>query len=159
MQAFLAANNSVPKRFYMPTASIINQSPYPLPQYATPGASGMDIRAHLDKPLEIPPLGRVLIPTGIRIALPEGYEAQVRPRSGLCAKRGLMAFLGTIDQDYRGEIFISLINLSPEAQSIEPGERVAQLVVAPYTQVAWEAADALPDTLRGAQGFGSTGSH
>lgn len=139
---------------------IINRSPYPLPAYETPGSAGMDLRAHLSEPVTLQPLERKLIPTGLYIELPAGFEAQVRPRSGLAFKKGLgvVNAPGTIDSDYRGEIKVILINLSTTAQTIEPGERIAQLVIARYEQISWESVEVLSDTQRGAGGFGSTGS-
>lgn len=138
---------------------IINQSPNPLPQYETTGSAGMDLRAHLSEPVTLQPLERALIPTGLFIELPGGCEAQIRPRSGLAAKRGLTMLNspGTIDSDYRGEIKCIVVNLSNEPQTIEPGERIAQMVVARHEQITWREADALADTGRGAGGFGSTG--
>lgn len=139
---------------------ITNRSPYPLPSYATEGSAGMDLYAYLSNAIALAPLERVLIPTGIAIALPEGYEAQVRPRSGLAAKRGLTVLNapGTIDADYRGEIKVILVNLSPEEARIEPGERIAQLVVARYEQVSWQLCEELDETERGAGGFGHSGN-
>ncbi|MCC7465440.1 MAG: dUTP diphosphatase [Saprospiraceae bacterium] len=138
---------------------IINRSPFPLPQYETTGSAGMDLRANLEKPVILGPLERALIPTGLFIALPHGYEAQIRPRSGLAAKRGLTMLNspGTIDSDYRGEVKCIVVNLSNEQQTIEPGERIAQMVVARHETVAWEPVTILPDSGRGAGGFGSTG--
>jgi dUTP pyrophosphatase len=138
---------------------IINQSPFELPQYETSGSAGMDLRANLSHPVTLPPLGRALIPTGLFIELPDGFEAQVRPRSGLAIKRGisLVNTPGTIDSDYRGEIKCILINLSDEIQTIEHGERIAQMVIARYERVQWEAVETLNDSSRGAGGFGSTG--
>lgn len=138
---------------------IVNQSAWPSPAYATPCSAGMDLRANLTEPLLLRPLERALVPTGLSIALPEGYEAQVRPRSGLAAKKGITVLNspGTVDADYRGEIRVILVNLSAEDFVIEPGERIAQMVVARHERVEWEAADALEETERGAGGFGSTG--
>lgn len=138
---------------------VINQSPYPLPQYETIGSAGMDLRAHLAEPITLGPLERCLVPTGLFIELPLGFEAQIRPRSGLAAKRGLTLLNspGTIDSDYRGEIKCILVNLSNEAQTIEAGERIAQMVIARHEQVEWEAVEQLIATDRGAGGFGSTG--
>jgi dUTP pyrophosphatase len=140
---------------------IVNRSGNPLPGYQTPGSAGLDLQADLTEPLTLPPLGRALVPTGLSIALPEGYEAQVRPRSGLALKKGLTMLNspGTIDSDYRGQIGCLVINLSGERQTIQPGERIAQLVVARYEQVEWIEADDLDATQRGAGGFGSTDSH
>ena len=138
---------------------IINKSKHALPAYATPLSAGMDLRANLDAPLTLKSLARCLVPTGLFIALPAGYEAQVRPRSGLAIKRGISVLNapGTIDADYRGEICVVLINLSAEDFVIEDGERIAQLVIARHEQVAWDEVDVLPDTERGAGGFGHTG--
>lgn len=138
---------------------IINTSSNPLPEYATTGSSGMDIRASLDLPQTLQPLERILIPTGLFIELPHGFEAQVRPRSGLAVKQGITVLNspGTIDADYRGEIKIILINLSAEAQVIQPGDRVAQLVIQQVEQIQWKPADQLETTARNAGGFGHTG--
>lgn len=138
---------------------VINESPYDLPAYATVSSAGLDLKAVLDQPLTLQPLERKIIGTGLKIALPEGYEAQVRPRSGLAAKHGLTVLNapGTIDADYRGEIGVILVNLSNEAVEINPGERIAQLVVAQYTQVDWQSVTSLDTTDRGEGGFGSTG--
>ncbi|MBK8195998.1 MAG: dUTP diphosphatase [Lewinellaceae bacterium] len=138
---------------------IINRSPNPLPKYETEGSAGMDLRANIEAPVTLLPLERSLIPTGLFIELPDSYEAQVRPRSGLAAKRGLTLLNtpGTIDSDYRGEIKCIVVNLSNEAQIIEPGERIAQMVIAKYEQVTLLEADFLEETVRGAGGFGSTG--
>lgn len=143
----------------MVNVQIVNKSPHPLPEYQTGGSAGMDLRAWLQEPIILQPMERRLVPTGLYMALPPGYEAQVRPRSGLAIKRGLsMANTpGTIDSDYRGEIMVALINLSPEAQTINDGERIAQMVIARYEQVNWEATGELEATERGAGGFGSTG--
>ena len=142
------------------TIKIINRSPYDLPRYETPGSAGMDLRAMLDAPLTLPPLGRAMVPTGLFIELPAGFEAQIRPRSGLAAKRGLTLLNspGTVDSDYRGEIRCIVVNLSPEPQTLEPGERIAQMVVARYEQVAWQQVEILEESQRGAGGFGSTGA-
>lgn len=139
--------------------NIVNQSPYGLPQYETEGAAGMDLRANLSGPLTLPPLGRQLVPTGLFVQLPEGYEAQVRPRSGLALKQGLTCLNspGTVDSDYRGEIKVLLINLSGETQLIQPGDRIAQLVVQKTEKVVWHAVTALDETGRSSSGFGSTG--
>ena len=130
---------------------------FPLPEYATPASAGVDLRA--SDGCVIPPGGRALVPTGLRIALPEGYEAQVRPRSGLALKHGvtLPNSPGTIDADYRGEIGVILMNLGQEPFVVEPGDRIAQMVVAPIARVAWSEAEALDATERGEGGFGSTG--
>jgi len=138
---------------------IINKSCHPMPEYATPLSAGMDIRANLTEPIEIKPLERKLIPTGLYIALPEGFEAQMRPRSGLAIKHGitLLNTPGTIDADYRGEIGVILVNLSSEPFIVNDGERICQMVVAAYTRVEWQQTETLDDTERGAGGFGHTG--
>ena len=138
---------------------IVNQSGRALPAYATELSAGMDLRACLEAPLTLGPLERALVPTGLYIALPPGFEAQVRPRSGLAAKHGITVLNtpGTIDADYRGEIKVILVNLSPTPFEIVPGERIAQMVVARHERVEWTEADALDETSRGAGGFGSTG--
>ena len=141
------------------TVKIINRSKNALPNYETEGSAGMDLRANINTPITLGPLERNLIPTGIFIELPLGFEAQVRPRSGLAAKRGLTCLNspGTIDADYRGEIKVILVNLSNETQTIEPDERIAQMVVAKHERVTWEEVSVLNETQRGAGGFGSTG--
>jgi dUTP pyrophosphatase len=141
------------------TVKIINQSPYPLPQYETLGSAGMDLRAHLAVSVTLEPLERTVVPTGLFIELPTGFEAQIRPRSGIAAKRGLTMLNspGTIDSDYRGEIKCIVVNLSNQAQTIEPGERIAQMVVARHERVEWQAVEQLLDSDRGTGGFGSTG--
>lgn len=138
---------------------IINKSHHPLPAYATPLSAGMDIRANLEEPVVIGPLERRLIPTGLYIALPEGYEAQMRPRSGLALKQGitLLNTPGTIDADYRGEIGIILINLSSEPFTVRDGERICQMVVTTHSRVEWQPVDTLDETERGEGGFGHTG--
>jgi dUTP pyrophosphatase len=138
---------------------IINQSPHDLPAYATEGSAGMDLRANLSGPLELKPLERMLVPTGLFIELPMGYEAQVRPRSGLALKQGITCLNspGTIDSDYRGELKVILINLSAETQTLHPGDRIAQLVVGPVMQVSWELVEEIGATARSAGGFGHTG--
>ncbi|MDR0385925.1 MAG: dUTP diphosphatase [Prevotellaceae bacterium] len=138
---------------------IINKSQYPLPQYATPYSAGMDLRANIDKSQIIKPFERVLVPTGLFIELPRGYEAQIRPRSGLAIKHGisLVNTPGTIDADYRGEIKIIMINLSTADFELVPGERIAQMVVSHFEQVEWDETDSLTESDRGAGGFGSTG--
>lgn len=140
---------------------IINHSAYPLPEYATPASAGVDLRAHLQAPLTLMPMMRVLVPTGLFLELPEGYEAQVRPRSGLALKHGITVINspGTIDADYRGEIGVPLINLSDTAFVIEPGLRIAQMVFARHEHVIWEVCDQLSESDRGAGGFGHTGIH
>jgi dUTP pyrophosphatase len=138
---------------------IVNQSLNPLPAYATSGSSGMDLRAHLHQELVLKPLERTLIPTGLFIELPEGYEAQVRPRSGLALKHGLTCLNspGTVDADYRGELKVILINLSNEDQHIHPGDRIAQMVIQKVEQVEWLLVNDLQETGRGEGGFGHTG--
>ena len=138
---------------------IVNKSGQPLPAYATELSAGMDLRADLESPVTLGPLERALVPTGLYIALPAGYEAQVRPRSGLAAKRGVTVLNtpGTIDADYRGEIKVILVNLSSTPFEIVPGERIAQMVVARHERVEWDEVDVLDETARGAGGFGSTG--
>lgn len=138
---------------------VINKSKHALPSYATPLSAGMDLRANLDAPLVLKPLQRCLVPTGLYIALPPSYEAQVRPRSGLAIKKGITVLNtpGTIDADYRGEICVVLVNLSTEDFVIEDGERIAQMVIARHEQVTWEEVELLSDTERGAGGFGHTG--
>nr|WP_314593394.1 dUTP diphosphatase [uncultured Porphyromonas sp.] len=138
---------------------IVNRSRHALPAYATAGAAGMDLRAQLEAPITLAPLGRVLVPTGLFIELPQGYEAQVRPRSGLAIKHGLTILNspGTIDADYRGEIKVVLVNLSAEPFEIQDGERIAQLVVARHEEVTWQPVEELGETERGAGGFGHTG--
>lgn len=130
-----------------------------MPRYETGGSAGMDLKAHIVEPVILGPLERALIPTGLFIELPDGYEAQIRPRSGLAAKRGLTMLNspGTIDSDYRGEIKCIVVNLSNETQTVEPGERIAQMVIARYEQITWTEAENLSDTRRGGGGFGSTG--
>lgn len=141
------------------TVKIINKSANPLPAYATADAAGMDLRASLETAVTLQPLERVLIPTGLFMELPSGYEAQIRPRSGLAIKQGLTLLNtpGTIDADYRGELKIIMINLSNEPQTIAPGERIAQMVVAPFVQAQLEAVELLTETDRGTGGFGHTG--
>ena len=138
---------------------IINRSKHPLPAYETPQSAGMDIRTNLDAPIVLKPLQRVLVPTGLYIELPVGYEAQMRPRSGLALKKGitLLNTPGTIDADYRGEIGVILINLSDQDFTIADGERICQMVVAPHSRVVWNETDTLADSERGAGGFGHTG--
>ena len=138
---------------------IINRSENPLPEYQTEHAAGLDLRASLTEAVTLEPLQRQLIPTGLFIELPEGYEAQVRPRSGLAFKHGITVLNspGTIDADYRGEVMVLLVNLSGQPFVVQPGERIAQLVVAAYQRIAWQPAGELSDTLRGTGGYGSTG--
>ncbi|MGY6562937.1 MAG: dUTP diphosphatase [Luteibaculaceae bacterium] len=138
---------------------IVNSSAHPLPHYETSSSAGMDLRANCAEPVVLKPMERKIIPTGLFIELLPGYEAQIRPRSGLAAKHGITVLNspGTIDADYRGEIGIILINLSTEEFTINPGDRIAQMVIAAYTQVKWEVVENLSKTERGAGGFGSTG--
>jgi dUTP pyrophosphatase len=138
---------------------IVNKSGQQLPAYATELSAGMDLRADLESPITLGPLERALVPTGLFIALPAGYEAQVRPRSGLAAKHGITVLNtpGTIDADYRGEIKVILVNLSNTPFEIVPGERIAQMVVARHERVEWDEVEVLDETARGAGGFGSTG--
>jgi len=138
---------------------IINKSRHALPEYATKLSAGMDIRANLSEPIKLAPMERCLVPTGLYIALPQGFEAQIRPRSGLAIKKGITVLNtpGTIDADYRGEICIILINLSTELFVIEDGERIAQMVIARHEQPEWEQVEVLDETERGAGGFGHTG--
>lgn len=140
---------------------IINQSKHPLPEYKTALSAGVDLTANLAKEVVLKPLERVLIPTGLYLELPTGYEAQVRPRSGLALKNGITVLNtpGTIDADYRGEIRVILINLSAEEFSIKDGERIAQMVIAKHETAIWEEVELLEDTERGAGGFGSTGKN
>ena len=139
--------------------NIVNKSAYPTPAYATEKSAGMDLKANLTEPVTLGPLERAMIPTGLFIALPDGTEAQVRPRSGLAAKHGISVLNspGTIDADYRGEIKVILVNLSNEPFTVNPGERIAQLVIARYEKIAWSEVEVLDETERGAGGFGSTG--
>ena len=141
------------------TVQIINKSKHPLPAYATELSAGMDIRANIDEPITLKPLARCLVPTGLYIALPEGFEAQIRPRSGLAIKKGVTVLNtpGTIDADYRGEICIILVNLSADDFVIQDGERVAQMIIARHEQPQWEQVEVLSETERGAGGFGHTG--
>lgn len=138
---------------------IVNKSAWPTPAYATVNSAGMDLKANINEPVTLGPLERALIPTGLYIALPEGTEAQVRPRSGLAAKHGISVLNspGTIDADYRGEVKVILVNLSNEPFVVNPGERIAQMVVARYEKVEWDEVEVLDETDRGAGGFGSTG--
>lgn len=139
---------------------IVNKSNHRLPEYATSGSAGMDLKANTTEPIVLGPLERQMIPTGLYIALPEGYEAQVRPRSGLAAKYGVTVANspGTVDADYRGEIKVILINLSNEKFVVNPGDRIAQMVVARYERVEWNEVATLDETERGEGGFGSTGA-
>jgi dUTP pyrophosphatase len=141
------------------TVEIINHSGFPLPEYATEWAAGVDIRAHIENPVELHSLERKLIETGIFVAIPKGYEIQIRPRSGLAFKHGVTVLNtpGTIDADYRGEIKVLLVNLSAETFVIQPGERIAQMVLQKHEQIQWETVTVLSETPRGDGGFGSTG--
>lgn len=138
---------------------IINKSAYPTPAYATEQSAGMDLKANITESVTLGPLERAMVPTGLYIALPKGFEAQVRPRSGLAAKKGITVLNtpGTIDADYRGEIKVILVNLSNDPFEIVPGERIAQMVVARHETVEWEEVEVLDETERGEGGFGSTG--
>lgn len=138
---------------------VINRSSYDLPQYQTPQSAGMDIKANTTEDIILAPLERAMVPTGLYVAIPQGYEIQVRPRSGLAAKHGVTVLNspGTIDADYRGEIKIILVNLSNQPFTITPGERIAQLVVAAHSQPSWQEVELLDETSRGEGGFGSTG--
>ena len=140
---------------------IINKSKHALPSYATIASAGMDLRANLSEPIVLKPLQRCLVPTGLYMALPVGYEAQVRPRSGLAIKKGVTVLNtpGTIDADYRGEVCVILVNLSSEEFVIEDGERIAQMVIARHEQAEWQEVEVLDETERGAGGFGHTGSN
>lgn len=155
----LSPNFEVVFTCYIMNIKIVNSSPYPLPAYATVGSAGMDIYAHISEPYELLFLERTLVPTGIYIELPEGYEAQIRPRSGLALKHGITIINApsTIDSDYRGELKIALINLSKDTFLIEPGMRIAQMVVAPFVKVHWEEVTVLNPSERGSGGFGHTG--
>ena len=145
----------------MLNVQIINKSKHPLPAYATSLSAGMDIRANLTEPITLAPMQRCLVPTGLYIALPAGFEAQIRPRSGLALKKGITVLNspGTIDADYRGEVCIILVNLSAEPFVIEDGERIAQMVIARHEQAVWQEAEVLDETERGAGGFGHTGKN
>ena len=138
---------------------IVNHSPFDLPAYATAASAGMDLRAALSEPLVLGSLERAMVPTGLHIELPVGYEAQIRPRSGLAARHGISIVNapGTIDSDYRGEIKVVLVNLSREPFTVNPGERIAQMVVTRHETVEWEAVETLEESARGEGGFGSTG--
>jgi dUTP pyrophosphatase len=140
---------------------VINRSNHALPAYESSLAAGLDLRANLDESIELKPLQRALIPTGLFMELPEGFEAQIRPRSGLAYKHGLSVLNspGTIDADYRGEIKVLLVNLSDEPFVVKNGERVAQMVIAQHEQIEWQVSDTLKDTERGAGGFGHTGTN
>jgi dUTP pyrophosphatase len=141
------------------TVNIVNRSRFPLPQYATAHSAGLDLRADLEKAIVLKPLERFLVPTGLYIELPEGFEAQVRPRSGLAVKHGISIVNtpGTIDPDYRGEIKVILVNLSDVLFTLEPGERIAQMVIARFEHISWNQVETLSVTSRGEGGFGHTG--
>lgn len=143
----------------MVSIKIINKSGNPLPNYETQASAGMDVRANIDHPITLQPLERAIIKTGLFIELPVGYEAQIRPRSGLAAKKGITVANapGTIDADYRGEIGIILVNLSNEAYTIEDGERIAQMIISKHERASWQEVTELSETKRGHGGFGSTG--
>ncbi len=138
---------------------IVNKSHHPLPEYATALSAGMDLRANIDAPIVLQPMERSIVPTGIYIALPDGFEAQIRPRSGLALKHGITVLNspGTIDADYRGEVKVILVNLSNEPFTINDGERICQMVIAKYQQIRWNEVEILDETERGAGGFGHTG--
>lgn len=142
------------------TVKVINKSTNELPKYASEFAAGMDVRAFLNESVTLEPLGRAVIPTGLYLEIPAGYEVQVRPRSGLAAKKGITVLNapGTIDADYRGEVCVILVNLSNDAFVIENGERIAQLVLAEHKVIQWEEVESLEDSARGCGGFGSTGT-
>lgn len=139
---------------------IVNKGTQQIPEYATPQSAGMDLRANIEKPIILKSLDRALIPTGLHIALPEGYEAQIRPRSGLAIKHGITCLNtpGTIDADYRGDVGVILVNLSREDFVVQPGERIAQMIIGKFDQVEWELVDKLDETERGKGGFGHTGT-
>lgn len=143
----------------MTPVKIINRSRHPLPEYATPQSAGMDLRAFIDHPVTLKPMERKLIPTGLYIALPPGFEAQVRPRSGMALKHGITVLNapGTVDADYRGELGVLLVNLSAENFVINDGERIAQMIIARHEQAVFEVVDQLDETARGSGGYGHTG--
>ena len=147
-------------RLRVAVTRLVHAGDLPLPEYATPMSAGMDLRAAIAKPLEIAPGGRALVPTGIAIALPAGHEAQVRPRSGLALKHGVTVLNapGTVDADYRGEISVLLVNFGDASFTVTSGMRIAQMIVATCSRVSWEAVEALPESARGASGYGSTGT-
>ncbi len=138
---------------------VIDRSAHGLPRYETEAAAGLDVRANIEEPVVLRPLGRAMVPTGLYVEIPAGYEMQVRPRSGLAAKHGIgvLNSPGTVDADYRGEIKVILVNLSDTEFTLQPGERIAQMVVARHERIEWEAVEVLSETARGAGGFGSTG--
>ena len=143
----------------MPTVKVINKGGNPLPEYATEFSAGLDVRAANDEPVVLAPLARAIVPTGLYLEIPRGYEVQVCPRSGLAAKKGVTVLNspGTIDSDYRGEVCVILVNLSSEPFTVERGERIAQLILARYGQIQWEEVGELSSSDRGEGGFGSTG--
>lgn len=143
----------------MVEVQVINTSAFDLPAYETEHSAGLDLRANINEDITLAPLARTLVPTGLFIALPNGTEAQIRPRSGLAMKHGITVLNspGTIDADYRGEVKVLLVNISDTAYTIKPGDRIAQMVVARYERIEWQLAEGLSDTARGAGGFGSTG--
>ena len=140
---------------------VVNMSPYELPSYATSSSAGLDLRANIKKPLYLSPFQRILIPTGLKISLPEKFEGQIRPRSGLALKHGITVLNspGTIDADYKGEVGVILINLSDEKYKIKPGERIAQMIISSFSNVKWKLVDDIGQSKRGKSGFGSTGSN
>lgn len=144
----------------MVKVEIVNKGTQQLPEYATPQSAGMDLRANIEEPITLQPLERALIPTGLHIALPIGYEAQIRPRSGLALKKGITCLNtpGTIDADYRGDIGVILINLSNEPFVVNPGERIAQMIIGKFEKIIWDVVDELSETERGEGGFGHTGT-
>ena len=139
---------------------VINNSKHELPKYATLGSAGLDLRANINEPIVLQPLKRALIPTGLKIALPTGYEAQIRPRSGMALKHGITCANtpGTVDSDYRGDVGVILINLSDEPFTINDGDRIAQMVIGKYEQIEWEPVEELPETERGERAYGHTGT-
>ena len=143
------------------SVKIINKSVHALPEYQTAGASGMDLRAWVEEPVTLAPFERKIIHTGLYMALPQGFEAQIRPRSGIAIKKGITVVNapGTIDSDYRGEIMVAIINLSGETQIINDGERIAQMIISKYEKVDWACVEELDDTARGAGGFGHSGAN
>lgn len=145
----------------MEKVKIVNRSSYSLPEYKTVEAAGLDLQANIEAPLKLKSLGRTLVPTGLFIELPKGFEAQIRPRSGLAVKQGLTLLNtpGTIDADYRGEIKVIMVNLSDEEQTVEPGQRIAQMVLNKHETIRWEEVENLSDSDRGEGGFGHTGTH
>ena len=140
---------------------VINTSPYKLPDYATSSSAGLDLRANIKKPVYLNPFQRILIPTGLKISLPEKFEGQIRPRSGLALKHGITVLNspGTIDSDFKGEVAVILINLSDEKYKIKPGDRIAQMIISSFSNVKWKLVDDIGQSKRGNSGFGSTGSN